>query len=249
MALRLQRAWRALLLAAPRDPFHGEAWIVTGAVGRDRRLATALEVTTQGKIIRPFYATRKAFWQGMPRPLNDDWAMRWMDVDDLLSKVESALPAILPSLSERSFAAIADKSSSFGYPTSSGRPSASSLPKGAGKAEFGNRVLKLTPNLAGDPFAGGLACPPGWSISTRTESDWRPRQDPVPRVQQHGEPGKDEAPRFEYLAETLARETIPCPSRHLEARRVRGPGTPGISMGQWSVPVNAEVIGVARRPL
>jgi hypothetical protein len=210
---RLIAPWRALPLARPLNPFSGRAWTLSGEaqrVGDRERLRSVRSAGELDTLARPFYATRPSFIKKMPWREPDPWFQRWLDIDGLMQRLfAKGMPTILH---------VALKAFGRGL----GRDDLESrlpdlvratecivaVPRRQGAKTFVERAMQLSPDLTTDWFVGGA------DVEERLLALYQHRSNcvhgKIPFLELHakGDEGDEQAARFEYLAEYIAREAV-----------------------------------------
>jgi hypothetical protein len=210
---RVVRAWRSLWLI--RSPIVGtsRAWTVTGALDREGRPLTVRTLGQSTVCFRPYYFTRPAFWQTLPRdrppdPIDVD---AWASADALLrERLDSGMP-VLGYVAVNSFeAALATKDLDFKIPNFvRAAESILAIPRGQGAKTFSRRAIDIAPSLQSDGYVGGP------DVEQRLVDLYYRRSECVhgripfePLHQLGADQGADEAARLEYLAEYVARVAL-----------------------------------------
>ncbi len=223
---RLARVRRGLLLAGPAGFVSGETRILSGeAEGRapTDHLRSIRRLPRRGQtIVRPYCCSRETFWTTRPRNSEEGWLNRWRDAIALLAATErDGVPPLLffgLLAFERSFESFEIE---FKIPDCVRATEAIlGLPRGAGGGQnaFADRVLALVPELEQDWYVGGSG------LRERLVQLYVHRNEcvhgkvPFGLLVADGRDGPEEAARFDYLAETVARAVLLRALRHPNAR-------------------------------
>ncbi|MEY4580349.1 MAG: hypothetical protein RL701_5052 [Pseudomonadota bacterium] len=212
---RLGIAFYAMLLAAPSRPFSGVAQCVHGEA---LSVTPVVLKTVHGKenieaIERPYYDKRLAFTkllQDTPGLLRDPYLDRWAELVKLL---DTALKAGLPRILNVAFSAfkvaLTRDSLEFAVPEFVRTVECIlGLPRGKGGNVFADRAMRVARQLQNHWYVGGK------DLQARIEELYQHRSDcvhgkvPFHTLLSAGAAGEDEAARFGYLAEALARECL-----------------------------------------
>lgn len=210
---RVGLAGYAMLLAGPARPFSGVAQRVHGEV---RSLSPLKLKTIRGKenlerIQRPYYDTRLAFaqlLQSTPGLLQDRYLDRWADLVPVLDRVANAAPPRILSVAFSAFhVALTRDSLEFAVPEFVRAVECIvGLPQGQGARQFADRSMRIVRRLQSHWYIGG------GDLQQRIAGLYQHRSDcvhgKVPFDTLLSEGGEDEAARFGYLAEALARECL-----------------------------------------
>jgi hypothetical protein len=215
MLARLGRARSARLLTGPNGFNWGESWLLTGearGAGPADGVKTIRSFGSGKTIVRPFYSSpgREEFWRLQPRMgRGDGWLDRWREAALLL---EPDLPRLL-SFGLLAFEhAFDDFEIEFKIPNcvraTESIVALGAKPPHAGRAVFAERVLKLCPMIATDPYVGG------GDIRERLVSLYELRIEcvhgkiPFDTLPGTPEEREEEAAKLDYLAEFVAREAL-----------------------------------------
>lgn len=218
---RVYWAKRALLLAGPNGLISGQTWFLAGqarGLSLGDGLMTIRNYEFGDPIVRPYYASFNSFWDQQPRHGHDDrWIDRWQEALTLLQTPPPPLLAYGLLAFARAFE---DSEIEFKIPNCVRATEAIiGLPKsGGGQEAFADRVLAIVPSVAADPYVGSGA-------RERLVSLYAHRNDCVHgKVPFHAlqarKDGEEEAAKFDYLAELIARETLLAALRHPRAREL-----------------------------
>lgn len=222
----LARVRRALLLAGPVGFVSGETRILSGeaeGLAPTDRLKSIRRLPRRGEtIVRPYCCSRETFWTARPRNPEEGWLDRWRGAMALLAAAErGGLPPLLffgLLAFERSFESLEIE---FKVPDCVRATEAIlGLPRGAGGGQnaFANRVLALVPELEQDWYVGGSG------LRERLVQLYVHRNEcvhgkvPFGGLVTEGRDGPEEAARFDYLAETVARAVLLQALRHPNGR-------------------------------
>lgn len=221
---RLEQIRLALLLTGPNGLVSGETWVFDGQAANgewDGPLSGIQTSARHSRIVRPLYTTLPAFADLRPWPRETGWLERWKG---MLEKLSVASRGGYPPL--LFFALIAFDRAFEPYAIEFKVPdcvrsaeAVLGLPRnGGGRREFARRVFALLPELEQDQYLGGAA------IGDRLMQLYDHRADcvhgkiPFAKLKDLGADGEDEAAKFDYLAEYIARGVL---NRALEHPRMR----------------------------
>ena len=223
----LSRVRRALLLVGPVGLVSGETRILSGeAEGQapTDRLKSIRRLPRRGEtVVRPYCCSRETFWTARPRDSEEGWLNRWRDAIALLVAAErGGLPPLLffgLLAFERSFESFEIE---FKIPDCVRATEAIlGLPRvGGGQNAFADRVLALVPELEHDWYVGGSG------LRERLVQLYVHRNEcvhgkvPFGVLVAEGRDGPEEAARFDYLAETVARAVLLRALRHPNGRAI-----------------------------
>jgi hypothetical protein len=213
---RLGLAAYAMLLAAPTRPYSGIARCVHGealSVKPPVRLETIRGQFDVEEIQRPYYDSRPAFGERfvqIPRLLRDPYLDRWAALVPVLEQFRSANPPRILEIAFQAFnVALTRSSLEFAIPEFVRAVECIiGLSRGMGRKDFAHRSMLLANRLRKHWYVGGKG------LQSRARSLYGHRSDcvhgkvPFETLLSGGEAGKDEAARFAYLAEALARECL-----------------------------------------
>ncbi len=224
----LARVRWALLLVGPVGLVSGETRILSGEAegpASTDRLRTISRMPSRGdRVVRPYCCSSEPFWIQRPRNSEEGWLNRWRETVALLVAAEQGgLPPLLffgLLAFVRSFESLEIE---FKIPDCVRATEAViGLPKGAGGGQnaFADRVLALVPELERDWYVGGCG------VRERLVQLYVHRNECVHGKVPFGSlvaelrDGPEEAARFDYLAETVARAVLLRALRHPDRRAI-----------------------------
>lgn len=210
---RLAVAYYAYLLASPSFGCDGEFHHVSGqarSVATDVTLQSIKGLGDFRRIKRPFYRRRPAFIRVSPWQEPDPWPERWREwIRVLDAAYEQKMPVLL-DIALASFAtALRRTRLEFSIPDFvRAADCILATRQGKGKQDFVERTMQIAPELKKHWYVGGT------DLEDRIRKLYDHRSHcvhgrvPFLELNARGEPGADEAARFEYLAEIIARKVL-----------------------------------------
>jgi len=217
---RVHHAWRAALLVERDIPLHGQGLIFTGMCsGRanhaDVRLQNISGLARESAVIRPFYASRQAYWEKRLKVHTGDtiaaWLATWQRFHRLLCELirSERMPRILQVALTSQEAAMSRRELEFRIPDLvRAAECILALPRGRVGKLFAERALRIAPELSSHWYFGGPQVEHDLRALYDLRSECVHGKIPFEELQQAGEAGAERAARLECLAMELARRAI-----------------------------------------
>lgn len=210
---RLVVAYYAYLLASPSFGCHGAFQHVSGqaqSFDPQLRLQSIRGLGDFKRIERPFYRQRQAFIHVSPWQQPDPWPERWREWVGVLDAAFGQTMPVLLDVALAAFSkALQHTKLEFSIPEFVRTADCIlATRRGHGKRDFIDRTMQIAPELANHWYVGGGDLQDRIGQLYDHRSDCVHGRVPFQALSARGEAGADEAARFEYLAEIIARKLL-----------------------------------------